>query len=146
MPGKVNPVILEAVISAGLKVKANNGLLAEAVQMGTLQINEYLPLIAETILSSLSLLADAGEMLAKHIELIEAGVEACQYQEENNEMLITAFLPHIGYEKGEALLHKYRTEKRGIKFRDFLQQELGETLVEDTLKPARLTALGYRLK
>ena len=146
MPGKVNPIICEAVISAGLKVKANNGLLAEAVQMGTLQINEYMPLITETILSSLTLLEEAGRMLAEHVDGIVSGDEACQKQEQENEMLITAFLPLIGYERAETLLEEFHSSDTAQTFRGFLSDRLGADVVEETLKPARLTALGYRMK
>lgn len=142
MPGKVNPVALEAVISLALKVKANNGLIAEAVELGTLQINEYLPLIAATILESLELLREANATLTTAVESLEPGLEACRKHEEESLMLITAFLPHIGYKAAEELLHGY--DKKAGSFRDYLSAELGEELVKKVLKPLSLMALGYR--
>lgn len=142
MPGKVNPVALEAVISLALKVKANNGLIAEAVELGTLQINEYLPLIAATMLESLELLREANATLTRAVETLEPGLEACKKHEEDSLMLITAFLPHIGYKAAEELLHRYDSDTGS--FRDFLSAELGEELVKAVLKPLSLMALGYR--
>lgn len=146
MPGKVNPVALEAVISLALKVKANNGLIAEAVALGTLQINEYLPLIAATMLESLQLLEEANDTLKKAVESLEPGIEACKKHEEQSLMLITAFLPHIGYKKAEALLEGYELRKESQSFREYLNGELGEELVTKVLKPLSLMALGYRKK
>lgn len=146
MPGKVNPVALEAVISLALKVKANNGLIAEAVELGTLQINEYLPLIAATMLESLSLLEEANSTLCKAVESLSPGIEACKKHEEDSFVLITAFLPHIGYKKAETLLQVYQSSSQKESFREFLKEELGEELVISVLKPLSLMALGYRKK
>ncbi len=144
MPTKVNPVILEAVISLGLQVKSNNNLLAEAVEFGSLQINEYMPLIANTIIEMVEKLTEANSALAKHVEKIEAGEEACQEHQENALMLITAFLPHLGYKECEKLIEEYLSKKEESSFRTFLSENLGKDLVEKTLKPTQLMALGYR--
>lgn len=144
MPGKVNPVALEAVISLALKVKANNNLIAEAVELGSLQINEYLPLIASTILESLRLLEEANGTLCKVVQTLEPGVEACRLHEEDSLVLITAFLPHIGYKSAEELLNRYKESERRGTFRAFLVDELGEELVTKVLKPLSLMALGYK--
>ena len=156
MPGKVNPVICEVVVSAALKVKANNALLADTVAMGTLQINEYMPLIGATLFESLELLSTSATLLATHIDATQAGEEACAQHQEHNQMLITAFLPHIGYKRAEELLNSFILlthadnsscpPTQPISFREFLVNELGEELVETTLRPAKLTALGYRRK
>lgn len=146
MPGKVNPVALEAVISLALQVKANNSLIAEAVELGTLQINEYLPLIAAKILESLRLLEEANATLQKAVESLTPGIEACKKHEENSLMLITAFLPYIGYKQAEALLKGYEQQATELSFREYLSSELGEELVTKVLKPLSLMALGYRKK
>ena len=56
MPGKVNPVICETVIQTAIRIKANDMQITEAVSLGSLQINEFMPLIAESLLESLELL------------------------------------------------------------------------------------------
>jgi aspartate ammonia-lyase len=144
MPGKVNPVALEAVITLSLKVKSNNNLLAEAVELGTLQINEFMPLIATTLLESINLLIEANQTLCKAVAELSVNEEVCRNRFEKSEMLITAFIPHIGYKKAEELAQKFSTIESGISFKKFLEEELGDELVSKTLKPSSLMALGFR--
>ncbi len=63
MPGKINPVIAEAVIQTGLKVIANDGIVTAASTRGTLQINEFMPVIADAILETLDLLININDIL-----------------------------------------------------------------------------------
>ena len=72
MPGKVNPVIPEAVIQAALRVMANDLLATEAASRSSLQINEFLPLLAQALLGSIGLLTAANKVLAAHIDGIQA--------------------------------------------------------------------------
>lgn len=143
MPGKVNPVILEAVIGAGLRVKALDGLVADAVSSGTLQICEFLPVAAEALLESLRLLTRAAEAFAAHVAGIGADAAVCRANADRSPTLVTAFLPNLGYERAEALVAEYR-RGGGTDFRAFLAERLGAEVVERTLDPHRLTALGYR--
>jgi aspartate ammonia-lyase len=69
MPGKVNPVILESVMQIGIKVQANDFIITECASRGSLQINEFLPLLASSLLESMELLGDACGMLANHMEI-----------------------------------------------------------------------------
>ena len=75
MPGKVNPVVLEAVMQAGMKARSECALACEAVGEGTLQINEFLPLIADSLLSAIDLVTNASVALARHV----AGIRANSY-------------------------------------------------------------------
>jgi aspartate ammonia-lyase len=145
MPGKVNPVITEATISVGLKVNSNTQLIANCASRGSLQINEFLPLIAFAILETIELLTNTDKMLEKHVSGIEANPEMCRKYFENNEMLITAFLPEIGYEKAEEIIDEYQnTPKQN--FREFLQSKLGSDMVSNVLSPGNLMSLGFREK
>ncbi|MFP4473470.1 MAG: aspartate ammonia-lyase [Candidatus Omnitrophota bacterium] len=143
MPGKVNPVILEAVIQAGFKVMANDSLITESASRATLQINEFLPLLADALLKSLDLLTAANRMYSRHIEGIEACPERCAGYLERSRSIVTAFLPHIGYPGAEELLAEFKKES-GVNFKDFLIQRLGQDLVEKVLSPEQLMSLGYR--
>lgn len=148
MPGKVNPVILEAVIQIGLKVRMNDALIGEAVAHGSLQINEYMPLIADTMTESLDLLASANRMLAFHVEHIEADSEECMKRFEDNPMIVTALLPVIGYEKAAELLEEFRQKKAENRIdqtmHEYLSEVLGSELVDRTFSPASLSSLGYQ--
>ena len=143
MPGKVNPVIMEAVIGAGIKVNANHQIISQCAGMGTLQINEYLPLIGAALLESIHLLISSNSMLVPHIEKIQAFPSKCEEYAHRSITLITAFLPKIGYEKAESIVKEYTTTGRN-NFREFLVEKLGLELVNKVLSPANLVALGYR--
>jgi aspartate ammonia-lyase len=144
MPGKVNPVILESVMQIAIKVQANDFIVTECASRGSLQINEFMPLLAAALLESMELLAAAAGMLAKHADGIEADEAECERQFFQSLEIVTAFLPAIGYERATELVQAFKDRTDRSDFRTFLAQELGEELVEKTLSPRNLMALGHR--
>jgi aspartate ammonia-lyase len=106
MPGKVNPVIPELMVQAGLKVLGNDGIIAQAVSCGHLELNPFLPLITFTLLESLELLRNvddkAREFCINDILANEARMQANFY---HSNALVTALLPALGYERAEAIWH-----------------------------------------
>jgi aspartate ammonia-lyase len=145
MPGKVNPVILEAVISTALKASANHALISNAVSRGSLQINEFLPLIAFALLESLSILTNASGMAAEHLGNCIAGAEKCVFNINASTAFATALVPHIGYKKAELLVDEFYTSG-GTDFRMFLSEKLGQEFIDSILSPQALMSLGYKLK
>ncbi len=143
MPGKVNPVIIEAVTCAGMKVLANGGMIAECASRGTLQINEFMPLVAFALLESIEIMSKTCRTFAGHVEGITADEAACRRNFENNPSIITAFLPELGYGKCEKMLEEFRGLS-GMNFIEYLEKELGRETVEKCLSPHRLIALGYK--
>lgn len=141
MPGKVNPVICETVIQTAIKIKANDMQITEAVSLGSLQINEFMPLIAESLLESLELLNSITIIFAKQIDGITANEEICRKALENSETLITALLPFIGYEKATNLLEEFH-KLEGISLFEFLETKLGPD-VRKFFTASNLTSLGY---
>jgi len=146
MPGKVNPVIIESVIQLAMKAKSQCALIADLSAMGSLQINEYLPLIASTIISLIDEQNDAVNLLANHTPHIEGNREICERKLFSGTAIITAFLPVLGYEKAEQLVEQFDNQSESTDFRAFLRAELGDEQVDEELVPAKLMALGYRLK
>ena len=144
MPGKINPVIAEAVISAGIKVKSLDAIIKDATSLGSMQINEFLPLVADSIIQELDMLITANDIFSNHILKIVANAKLCEEHVDNSLSYITPFVPHIGYEKCEELLKEYEKSGNKMKFREFLILTLGEELVEKVLSPESLTALGYK--
>ncbi len=147
MPGKVNPVILECVMQIGIKVQANDFIVTECASRGSLQINEFLPLLASALLESMELLARAAGILAGHAEEIEADEAECARQFNASVEIITAFLPVIGYDRSTVLVQQFKAlsgPAGQFDFRTFLENELGAELVARTLSPQNLMALGYR--
>lgn len=145
MPGKVNPVILESIISTALKVSANHALISNAVSRGSLQINEFLPLIAFALLESLSLLTSASKMAAAHISNCTAVPERCSLHVNSSTAFATALVPHVGYKKAEALVEEFQ-QSGGNNFRQFLIDQLGEEFIDSLLSPQALMSLGFSKK
>lgn len=143
MPGKMNPVILESVIQIGIKVKANNNIVADCAARGSLQICEFMPLLADALLESIDLLIAAAQMLAEHAEGIDADQGKCLERLYASPEIITAFVPMLGYDRCTELVKKYKTQNQ-LTVRDFLEQELGEESVKKTLAPQNLMALGHK--
>jgi aspartate ammonia-lyase len=143
MPGKVNPVILESVIQIGIKVKANNGIVADCAARGSLQICEFMPLLADALLESIDLLIAAARMLTKHAAGIDANQGKCLERLYASPELITAFVPMLGYDRCSELFKQFEQHGTGT-LREFLVKELGEDTVEKTLSPQNLMALGYK--
>ena len=143
MPGKVNPVIAEAVLQAGMRARADGVLVAEAAGAGTLQINECLPLLAAALLDQITLLRHAAGMLAPHVDGIVADAEICRRHLDQSPSLITVFLPRIGYEQAQAWLAEFKAGS-GTDLRAFLVGKLGREIVEQALSPENLMALGFR--
>jgi aspartate ammonia-lyase len=143
MPGKLNPVLMEAAIQTGIRVIANDGVITDVVTRGTLQINEFLPLLAQALLESLDLLTRMDRILAGHIAKIAADEAACREYFDHSPMIMTALVPVIGYEKATELMKLFRqSSERNV--RRFLEEKVGRDLIEKTLSPYQLTALGYR--
>jgi len=143
MPGKINPVIPEAVTQAGLKVIANDTLITEAASRSQLQINEFLPLLALALLESLDLLAAADMMMASHIDAVEADEIRCRYYFDHSRMIVTALVPQLGYEPCADLVKEFDTTGRE-NFREFLEEKLGHQIITEAFTPQNLMALGYK--
>jgi len=104
MPGKVNPVIPEAVSQAAMLVMGHDATITMACAAGSLELNPFLPLVAHCLLESLDLLARADDILRRHcIDGLEADEARCRKHIENSTAAATALVPVLGYERaGEA--------------------------------------------
>lgn len=104
MPGKVNPVIPEAVIQVAYQVMGNDTAIALAGQSGNFELNVTLPLVAHNLLQSVELLAGAARLLAdKCIRNLAADRQRCEGYIEQSLALATALVPHIGYDRAADL-------------------------------------------
>jgi fumarate hydratase class II len=99
MPGKVNPVIPEAVAMASAQVIGNDATVAFAGASGSFELNVMLPVIARNLLESITLLAASCEHLAdKCVDGIEADVEQCLRYAQSSPSIVTPLNRLIGYE------------------------------------------------
>ena len=82
-------------------------------------------------------------MLTPHVAGITADAETCRHYLDYSPALITAFLPRIGYEQAQQWLAEFKAAAP-TNLREFLIGKLGKEIVEQTLSPESLTALGYK--
>ncbi|WP_275098522.1 class II fumarate hydratase [Sedimenticola hydrogenitrophicus] len=143
MPGKVNPVIPEAVMMVSAQVIGNDASIAMAGQSGNFQLNTMLPLIAYNLLQSIELLANAAKLLA------EKAVAGFKVQEEKlkqrlalNPILVTALNPLVGYEKAAAICKQAYREGRAVLDVAEEQTALSRGELEKLLDPVLLTRGG----
>ncbi len=113
MPGKVNPVIPEAVIQVAYQVLGNDTAITLGGQSGVFELNVSLPLIANNLLQSITLLTGAvGAFVEKCIQGLEADEKRCAAYIERSLALATPLVPHIGYDRAAQIAKKaYATGK-----------------------------------
>jgi fumarate hydratase class II len=122
MPGKVNPVVCEAVTQVAAQVMGNDAAVAFAGSQGNFELNVYLPVIARNLLQSIMLLASVSRVFAeKCIAGIEANVERMREYAESSPSLGTALNPYIGYDKAAELVKKSISTGRSI--RELVKEE-----------------------
>jgi aspartate ammonia-lyase len=116
MPAKVNPVIPEAVSQAALTVMANDQAIALACAMGNLELNAFLPLIADSLLGSLGLLANACSIFRRHcVAGMEADEERCRRHVEGATATLTALVDEIGYQAAQEIARSARESGGSIR-------------------------------
>ncbi|MDO5410494.1 MAG: aspartate ammonia-lyase [Lachnospiraceae bacterium] len=104
MPGKINPVIPEMVTQAAIQVMANDTAITFSAASGQLELNAFLPLIADRLLESLQLLINGIRIFReKAIRTLVVNPQNCRKHLEHSPVLVTALVPVIGYDKAAAL-------------------------------------------
>ncbi|MDO8683533.1 MAG: aspartate ammonia-lyase [Armatimonadota bacterium] len=144
MPGKVNPVIPEAVSQVAMLVMGNDQTIALAAASGNLELNAFLPLIADCLLESCDLLARACDILRRLcVEGIVADVEQCRRHVEGSTATVTALLPVIGYEGACRLAVAQMADKtKTIKELAIAEGILKAEQFDELVSPEAVTRLG----
>jgi len=143
MPGKVNPVIPEAVAMACADVIGNDVTVSIGSQSGNFQLNVMLPVIAYNLLKSISLMSNSMPLLAnKAIKTFKVNKKNIEESLGMNPILVTALNREIGYEKAAYIAKQAYKEKRSII--DVAHEETGLPLkkLKALLNPAKLTKGG----
>ncbi len=135
MPGKVNPVIPEAVIQVAAQIMGNDTTIMMGGQSGNFELNVMLPVIAYNLLQSIDLLAAATETFArKCLSGTLANREQCAAYIEKSLALSTGLVPHIGYDRAAAIAKKANetgktireiASMEGVLSKDVLDQVFG---------------------
>ena len=145
MPGKVNPVIPEAVCMVCAQVIGNDTTITVAGQSGLFQLNVMLPVIAFNLLESLEILANASLLLGDSAILgFTVNEENIRKALERNPILVTALNPVIGYELGAATAKQAYKEGRPIKDVALEMTDLSAEELDRLLDPLELTKGGIK--
>ena len=144
MPGKVNPVICEAVAQAAMTMMGHDAAITLACQSGQLELNAFLPLVAQSLLEGLSGLIAANAAFAQRcIATIGVNADVCAERLENSWAIVTALVPALGYERATEIAATARETGRSVRE---LARETGlieESELDRLLSPAAMTQLGY---
>lgn len=116
MPDKVNPVIPEAVVQAAMVVMAHDSSIAQACAAGHLELNPFLPLVADALLESLDLLTNSADILSRLcVKDLAVNEKICAAHVNNSTATITALVDIIGYDNAREIARKVTTEGIGIR-------------------------------
>lgn len=143
MPGKVNPVIAEVLNQVCYQVVSNDLAVTLGVENGQFELNVMEPVIAYNLFNSMCYLKNGVNTFVDKLLIdLEVDCERCQYWLDRSVGIVTALLPHIGYENTSALAKEAYTTGRAIK--DIILEKglLSKEDMEHILSPAEMTKPG----
>jgi len=147
MPGKINPVIAEYVISVSHRVYSNDQLISGLCGQGVLDLNAYIPLIGHALLDSLKLLISANSTLMLNmIQGIEVDMESGSENLFRNPSISTALLPYIGFNRAAALANEMKSKGLNIFEANETLKLMEDSKLREVVKPENLLKLGFSLK
>jgi fumarate hydratase class II len=145
MPGKVNPVVPEAVLMVAAQVTGNDTAIAVAGAAGNFELNVMLPVIARNILESVRLLANVTRLLAERtVDGITAHAERAREYAESSPSVVTPLNRYIGYEEAAKVAKQALAERKTIRQvvveRGYIARgQLSETQLDEALDVLRMT-------
>ncbi|MGB7568691.1 MAG: aspartate ammonia-lyase [Chitinivibrionales bacterium] len=143
MPGKVNPVIPEAICQAALLVFGHDAAITMAAASGNLELNHLMPLIAHCLLESIDVLTNAcGALATKCIATMIADEKRCSRSIESATATITALVPAIGYENAAMIAEKARVAGVSIRQAACAEGLLTEAEFDALVTPEAVCRLG----
>ncbi|MGH9139214.1 MAG: class II fumarate hydratase [Acidimicrobiales bacterium] len=135
MPGKVNPVLCEAVLQVAAQVIGNDAAVAWSGARGNFELNVMLPVLARNLLESIDLLANVARLFADRcVDGIEADEAQCRRYAESTPQVATALNPRLGYETVAGIVKEAASSRRSIRevvlARGLLDEEELDTLLD----------------
>ncbi|GAA1467441.1 class II fumarate hydratase [Nocardiopsis exhalans] len=116
MPGKVNPVLCEAMLQVSSQVVGNDAAVAFGGASGNFELNVQLPMIARNVLESIRLLANVSNVFADRcVAGIKANEEQCRVYAESSPSIVTPLNRYIGYEEAAKVAKQSLAEKKTIR-------------------------------
>jgi aspartate ammonia-lyase len=146
MPGKINPVIAEFVVSSAHKIYSNDVLISSLAGQGTLELNAYLPVIGYAVIETINLLISCNISLVNNLFSGLIINEETSYQTLIfSPSVTTALTPHIGYHKAAKLAELMKEKKINIFEANSILKMLSESKLKSILLPGNLLKLGFSL-
>ena len=146
MPGKVNPVIPEFVISAVHKIYANDSIVTSLSGQGCLELNAYLPTIGHAIIESIHLLNATAETIAVNlVEGLEIHAEQATTNLYHSPSICTALVPFLGYNKAAQMAELMKKEGKSIFQVNQEKAFLKVDKLNELLKPENLLKEGFSI-
>lgn len=140
MPGKVNPVMVETVLQVWARIVGNDASIAAAGASGILDLNTFLPLVADALLESLTLLGRSAAAFAdKAVRGLEVDRVRCADLVERSGMLVTALSARIGYDRAAEIAREAQRTGRTVRM---VAKEMGVLPAEEIdrlLDPGSMT-------
>jgi aspartate ammonia-lyase len=144
MPGKINPVMTEMLTQVAIEVMSDVSAIAMAAGSGQLELNAFLPIIADKLLSMLRTLIAANRLTAeKCIRDITANVDRCRSLVFRSTALATALLPIIGYHKATQIAQYMRQNHCDIFEAAQTVANIDRLQMEKLITPDAVNALGF---
>lgn len=143
MPGKVNPVIPEAVAQVALAVMGHDQMITQAVSAGNLELSQFLPLAADSLLTSIDLLTGACDIFARLcVAGIEAHEEQCRWRIAGSTATATALVDSLGYTRASQLAKLALAEGKTIRQVAIEQRLMTGEQFDQLISAERVTRLG----
>jgi fumarate hydratase, class II len=143
MPGKVNPVIPEAVLMVAAQVVGNDATITAAGMGGNFELNVMMPVIAYNLLQSIEILAASARLLADRcVAGIVANRERCAELVERSLAMVTSLVPKIGYDAAAEIAKEAMRTGRTVRELCRERQVLPEAELEEALDPWSMTEGG----
>jgi fumarate hydratase class II len=140
MPGKVNPVLCEAVTMVAAQVIGNDAAITVGGIGGHLELNAFVPVIAHNLLDSIRLLANVTHLFAARcVARIEPDAERCRGLVEQSLAMGTALVPEVGYDTAAAIVHEAWVSGRSVREVASERRLLPPERLEEILDPRRQT-------
>lgn len=141
MPGKINPVIPEMVTQVAIKVIANDQAITIAAASGNFELNAFMPLIADCLLESLSLLVETVAIFrTRCIETLKPNPANCLNHLERSLVLVTALAPALGYDLAAEILAECGNDPQQIRQIVLKRDLLSAAKIDALLNYHRLAA------
>jgi aspartate ammonia-lyase len=145
MPGKINPVLPEMVVQVAYRVMAHDQEVCQVAMHGELELNAFLPLLADALLRMLALLERTDVLFADHcVAGVRADAARCRALMERSREIVTALIPKLGHARSVELAQAMAAENKTVREAVLERGWMTAGELDAELTPERLCQLGWK--